>query len=121
MAAAALRKAAAGDHGWGVVTACFAEFWATVTHPSMLGGPTTVEEATAFLGSLVDADAATLVPGEDFAARLQLAAEQLGVAGLRIYDLQIALAARDAGAVTIWTHDRDFVRLPGLRVEDPLG
>jgi hypothetical protein len=47
-------------------------------------------------------------------------AEQLGVRGARIFDLQIGLTALDAGATEIWTHDAGFVGLPGLKVRDPL-
>ena len=42
------------------------------------------------------------------------------VAGVRIFDLQIALTAFDNGATEIWTHDRDFTIVPGLAVKDPL-
>jgi predicted nucleic acid-binding protein len=47
-------------------------------------------------------------------------AEELDVRGLRIFDLQIALAAFDNGATEIWTHDRNFVAVPGMLVRDPL-
>ena len=38
----------------------------------------------------------------------------------RLFDLQIALTAVENGAREIWTHDRNFLSLPGLRVRDPL-
>lgn len=47
-------------------------------------------------------------------------ARRLGVRGARIFDLQIALIARDNGARELWTHDAGFVTVPGLRVWDPL-
>jgi predicted nucleic acid-binding protein len=59
-------------------------------------------------------------PGAGFADRLLRAAAERGVRGARIFDLQIALTAVEAGAREIWTHDRDFVSVPGLRVRDPL-
>lgn len=54
-----------------------------------------------------------------FPERLFAEAERRKVTGLRIYDLQIALAALDGGATELWTHDSDFLRLPGLKVVDP--
>lgn len=39
---------------------------------------------------------------------------------MAILDLQIARTARDNGATEIWTHDRAFPAIPGLRVVDPL-
>ena len=44
----------------------------------------------------------------------------LGVAGPRVFDLQIALTAQDNGASQIWTHDSQFIRVPGLRIVFPL-
>lgn len=60
------------------------------------------------------------IPREGFSARLLQWAENLGVQGLGIFDLQIALTAFDNGATEIWTHDRQFTALPGIRVHDPL-
>jgi predicted nucleic acid-binding protein len=36
-------------------------------------------------------------------------------------DLQIALTALEHGAGEIWTHDRHFLAVPGLPINDPLG
>ena len=48
-----------------------------------------------------------------------LLARRLHVRGVRIFDLQIALVAADAGATELWSHDRQFVSLPGLPVVNP--
>jgi predicted nucleic acid-binding protein len=45
---------------------------------------------------------------------------QRHIPGTPIFDLQIALTAVESGAREIWTHDRDFLTLPGLRVRNPL-
>jgi predicted nucleic acid-binding protein len=47
-------------------------------------------------------------------------ARQWRVCGARIFDLQIAMIAAENGATQIWTHDRAFVSIPGLRAVDPL-
>jgi hypothetical protein len=44
----------------------------------------------------------------------------LSVSGGRILGLQIALIDADPGATEIWTHDSNFIRIPGMRVHDPL-
>jgi predicted nucleic acid-binding protein len=49
----------------------------------------------------------------------QLAAD-LGVAGPRVFDLQIALTAFERGATSVWTADARFIKLPGLQLHDPL-
>jgi len=63
---------------------------------------------------LREASVEELVPGPGFAARLGQVAADLGVAGARIFDLQIGLRALDGGAIELWTHDRIFVKIPGL-------
>lgn len=116
----AVEAARASGRGWGVALPSIAEFWSVVTHPSSEGGPSSAERARGFLAALVDAGGKVFLPGEGFPARLMQLAQDLDVHGPRVFDLQIALTAFDGGAVEIWTHDRDFVAFPGLRVHDPL-
>ncbi len=111
---------AATSGAWGFAQASLAEFWAVVTHPESSGRPSTGREAAAFIQALVDAGATVLTPGPDFADRLVQLAVDLSIAGSRVFDLQIALSAMDHGAVELWTHDRHFVQVPGLRVSDPM-
>lgn len=61
-----------------------------------------------------------LAPGARFADRLRALARERSVCGIRIFDLQIALMALDGGARELWTHDKDFVVIEGLRIVDPL-
>jgi hypothetical protein len=34
--------------------------------------------------------------------------------------LQIGICALDGGAIELWTHDGNFVKIPGLVIRDPL-
>ena len=45
---------------------------------------------------------------------------ELKIVGRRIFDLQIALIAFENGATELWSHDKNFVGVPGLKVSDPL-
>lgn len=116
----ALERAARDAAGWGITLASVAEFWSVVTHPAAAGRASTPREAAAFVDALADAGAQLWQPGPGFANRLLHAATQGNVRGARIFDLHIALTAVEAGAREIWTHDGDFVSVPGLRVRDPL-
>lgn len=49
---------------------------------------------------------------------VQLAAE-MNISNDRVFDLQIALIAFENGATEIWSHDMNFVTVPGLRVINP--
>jgi toxin-antitoxin system PIN domain toxin len=120
-AQAAIEAAASSRSGCGIAAPSVAEFFSVVTHPAASGRPSTPEEAAAFLRELRDeAGVAIWSQGPGFADRLLQTAADLGVHGVRIFDLQIALCALDAGACELWTHDGRFLKVPGLRLRDPL-
>ncbi len=117
----AIGRARVHRRGWGISLPTLAEFWGIVTYSGRAGRPSTVTEATAFIRSLVvDGGAQIWLPGPGFAERLMQIGVDLEIIGSRIFDLQIALTAFDNGATEIWTHDRNFLSIPGLRVQDPL-
>ncbi len=116
----AIDRAAAGDEGWGIAAATVTEFWAIATHPASAGRPSTANQAAAFVRALVQAGAQIWLPGPGFGDRLLQLATDLDVIGARVFDLQIALAAFEGGATELWTHDVRFVKIPGLRLHDPL-
>lgn len=72
------------------------------------------------MDALTAAGAQVWQPGAGLAVRLMHAAVQRNVRGPRVFDLSIALTALEAGARELWTHDRGFVSVPGLRIRDPL-
>ena len=116
-----IRAAAADPRGWGIALPSIAEFWRVVTHPRALGRPSTAAEARDFVQSLVSGGGAELwQPGPRCAARLLELAVDREAHASAIFDLQIALVAFDNGATEIWTHDRDFLALGGMKVVDPL-
>lgn len=116
----ALERASSNPRGWGVALANVVEFWSVVTHRAA-PRPSTTREATLFLGALrADADMQVWAPRAGFEGRLLQLAADLEVAGSRVFDLQIALTAFEHGASELWTHDRGFTRVPGLRLVDPL-
>lgn len=106
--------------GCGIALPSVAEFFSIVTHPSASGQPSPPQAAADFLAALREAGVEMLGPGPSFAARLLQLAADLDVTGTRIFDLQIGLCALDGGAHELWTHDGDFIKLPGLVVRDPL-
>jgi toxin-antitoxin system PIN domain toxin len=120
-AAKAIRKASEDPRGWGIALASIAEFWSVVTHPSATGQPSTAVQVRAFLDLLrLNGGARLWYPRDGFADRLVQLASDLDVRGAAIFDLQIALTAFENGAEELWSHDRSFTRIPGLRLVDPL-
>ena len=115
----AIEQAANASTGWGIPLPCVSEFWSVVTHPAT-PRPSTAKEASGFIDALVSSGGADLwPPGKGFWLRLALLAQELGVVGARIYDLQIAVIAIENGASELWSHDRRFVKIPGLKLVDP--
>ena len=117
----ALRRAVSDPTGWGLSLPVVAEFWSIVTHPKNAGGPSSPARAAAFIRGLISGGAMNIwMPSAGFSERLLDDARARSITRARIFDLQIALIAADAGATELWTHDSNFVSVPGLRVRDPL-
>lgn len=116
----AIERAAGDPSGWGMAAVSVAEFWAVATHPASEGKPSTPKQAAAYIAELISAGAQVWLPGSGFAERLLQVATDLNVVGPRIFDLQIALSVFEGGATELWTHDAKFVKIPGLRLHDPL-
>lgn len=114
----ALEHAAGNRAGWGIPSAAMAEFWSVVTHAASAGRASRPEQARKFIVNLLDAGAKPLYSRSW--ERIADLAVELDVRGARIFDLQIALACLDSGARELWTHDRNFTRVPGLEIHDPL-
>ena len=116
-----LERAANDRGGWGISLPVLGEFWSIVTHPRAVGGPSTPTQAASFIRALVtQGEMKIWAPGSGFAEHFLEQAVDISVNGARIFDLQIALIAADNGARELWTHDANFVRLPGIRIHDPL-
>ena len=117
----AIERASNDPQGWGISLQTVAEFWSVVTHPAAAGRPSVPDRATAFLRNLRQQGGMLVwTPGVGFDDRLLQLAVDLNVSGPRIFDLQIALTAFEHGAAELWTHDRSFVKIPGLRLVHPL-
>jgi predicted nucleic acid-binding protein len=118
---AAIEAALNSPGGCGIALPSIAEFFSIVTHPTASGSPSPAKAAVEFLTSLREAGVEELSAGPAFGPRLVQLAADLRITGARVFDLQIGLSALDCGATQLWTHDRGFVKIPGLVIHDPLG
>ncbi|MBI2026380.1 MAG: PIN domain-containing protein [Deltaproteobacteria bacterium] len=115
-----IEKAAANPQGWGVALASFVEFFSVITHPSA-ERPSTQHEAKEFIENLQnDVGLQMWYPHQGFSQRLVQLASDLEIVGYRLFDLQIGLTCFENGASRLWSHDKNFVKIPGLKVIDPL-
>ncbi len=116
----AIEKASRHEAGWGIPLPCLAEFWSVVTHPACPPRPSPAEKARAFISGLIEGGAQVWLSGPEFGTRLLQAAAHMRVAGPRVFDLQIAMIAFENGSTELWSHDAQFLSMPGLPVHDPL-
>jgi toxin-antitoxin system PIN domain toxin len=117
----AVVAALAESGGWGICLPSISEFWSIVTHAKMPGGPSSPKVVAHFFHYLITEGHGNIwTPGPGFGERLMRWATSLRVRGKRIFDLQIAVIALEHGVQEIWTHDREFVSVPGVKVRDPL-
>ncbi len=116
----AIEAALNAPGGCGIALPSVAEFFSIVTHPTASGRPSSPKTAADFLAALRESGVEDLEPGAAFAGRLAQLATDLVVKGARIFDVQIGLCALDGGATELWTHDSRFVKIPGLKLRDPL-
>lgn len=120
-AAEKLRELAEGPAPWMIPWPCVHEFLAVVTHPRIFRPPSTLDQA------LAQVDAWRESPG------LVLASEPAGywdelreclragkVVGPRVHDARVATICACNGVSELWTADRDFSALRGVKAVNPL-
>lgn len=104
-------------------------FWPTVmaylriaTHPSIFGRPLAAAEAMANVEGLLS-QPHIHTPGESgrFWPLYRAVAEDSAPVGNLVPDAHIVALMREYEVGTIWTHDRDFRRFPGIEIRDPFG
>jgi toxin-antitoxin system PIN domain toxin len=117
----ALEGVAHAPAPWAIAWPCLHEFLAVVTNPRLFRRPEPLEPALKQVEVWMES------PG------LQLIGEMLGhwtelsrllrsgrLAGGAVHDARIAAICREHGVTELWTADRDFSRMRGLRVRNPL-
>jgi hypothetical protein len=106
---------------WAIPWPCLHEFLAIVTHPRIYAPPTPLARALDQVDSWLEAP--TLVLLTESAEYWPLLRAQLRdgrIVGPQVHDARIAALCRQHGISGLWTADRDFSRLPGLTVSNPL-
>ncbi len=113
---------ALGQDSCGIALPTISEFWGIVTNSNRVAKKSLLTDAQAFLRELTqEAGIVIWSPAPKFQQQLIAEATRLEICGAKIFDLQIALIAKENKASEIWTHDKNFVRLQGLSVYDPIG
>ncbi len=90
------------------------------THSAIFPKPLSVEAATANIQQLlVLPHVRTVGEGEGFWRVYQATTAGIVVRGNLVTDAHLVSLMRENGVGTLWTHDRDFRKFEGIRVQDP--
>jgi uncharacterized protein len=113
-----LERLAEGDAAWGIPVFCLGEFLRVITHPRVFVPPTKQPTALATLEALLASPSLRVLSPEGGYERIFLDILRHGkAAGNRVFDAQIAAVCRQHGVSVLWTNDRNFLKLPGLRLK----
>jgi len=117
---AALRHLAVGVVPWGLPVFAVGEFVRVVTHPRLFSPPSTIRDAFRSVRGLLECPSCrVLSPGRHFASHFESMCDEGGMTGNMVFDAQIAAVCIEHGATDILTFDRDFRRIPGIRIVKP--
>ncbi|MBL8725926.1 MAG: PIN domain-containing protein [Planctomycetes bacterium] len=116
-----LRELAEGPRNWALPWPCVHEFLAIVTHPKIYAPPSTMAQAVAQVDAWLAAPGAVLLSeGVGHWATLRKVLEQAKMLGPRVHDARVAALCLQHGVTELWSLDRDFGRIPELKVRNPL-
>ena len=90
------------------------------THPAIFPRPLSVGVATGNVGQLLGLPhARALGEGDDFWKMYGAVTSGAVVRGNLVSDAHLVALMRENGISTLWSHDRDFRKFEGVRVQDP--
>jgi toxin-antitoxin system PIN domain toxin len=112
---------AEGAGVWAIPWPCLHEFLAIVTHPRIYAPPTPLPRALAQVEAWLESPTLTLLAElPDYWPTLQSLLVGGRIAGPQVHDARIAALCRLHGVRALWSADRDFSRLSGFAVVNPL-
>ena len=117
----ALAELAEGSAPWGVAWPCFHEFLAIVTHPGIYKPATPLPKALEQVEIWLESPSIRILgelKGHWQELRNILSAGR--IVGGAVHDARVAAICREHGVQEIWSADRDFSRVKGLTVRNPL-
>jgi toxin-antitoxin system PIN domain toxin len=90
------------------------------THPAIFPRPLSVGVATGNVGQLLGLPhARALGEGDDFWQVYSAVTSGAVVRGNLVSEAHLVALMRENGISTLWSHDRDFRKFEGVRVQDP--
>lgn len=116
-----IRGLAEGIQHWAIPWPCIHEFLAIVTHPRIFLPPTPLETALAQVDSWLESPSLQLIgePGS-YWPTIRETLLHGKITGPKVHDARIVSICRANGVRELWSADRDFSRISGVKVRNPL-
>ncbi|MBI3843677.1 MAG: PIN domain-containing protein [Planctomycetes bacterium] len=106
---------------WAIPWPCIHEFLAITTHPKIFSPPTPLADALEQVSCWLECPTLVLI-GEapEYWPILSSVLRSGKIIGPRIHDARVAAICQQHGIEELWSADRDFGRVTGLAVRNPL-
>ena len=117
-----LKTAAESKTSWAIPYPCLHEFYAIVTHTKIFNPPTPIELAIEQIESWIESPSLHLI-GENSIDYFDLLKKKLldgKLQGPKIHDARIVSICIQNGVNLLYSSDRDFNKLAGLKIQKPL-
>ena len=120
-AAEIVRRLAEGRAAWAIPWPCVHEFLAIVTHPRIYRPPTPLATAAEQVDAWLESPGIVLIgEGASHWPSLRRALLTGRVVGPKVHDARVAAICSAHGVDELWSADRDFGSIPGMRTRNPL-
>lgn len=111
-AATALRTLAETPEHWAIPSPCIHEFLSVVTNPRIFNHPTPIELESPCLKLIGES--------ETYWRSLAQILVHGNIVGPKVHDARIAAICQTHGIRELWSSDRDFRRMHGVKVTNPV-
>ena len=121
VAHARVAQLAEATRPWAIPWPCIHEFLAIVTHPRIYAPPMPVSKAIDQVEAWMDSPSLVLLGEcEGYWPQLRSMLVEGRISGPTVHDARVAALCQLHGVRELWSADRDFGRIAGLKVRNPL-
>lgn len=116
-----IKSLAEAHDPWAIPWPCIHEFYAVVTKPNVYKPASTLDEALKQIEKWLKSPSLRLLSeGPGYFQALQETVAKGKIIGSSVHDAKIAAICLSNGVRELWSADRDFTRMPRLKVRNPL-
>ncbi|QQR81971.1 MAG: PIN domain-containing protein [Deltaproteobacteria bacterium] len=116
-----VKELAEGSQRWAIPWPCIHEFWAIVTHPRIYTPSTPFQKALDQVEAWMESPTLEMIgESEGYWEELKSTLLEAKIMGPAIHDVRVASICKEHHVKALWSADRDFNRIKGIKVINPL-